>query len=163
MGKKFITVALILIGLNSYSQVDRKWIPAVKAGVGTWLDINFLVHTTIGAQVEYKSSEVFSLVGNADYAKNFATNSKATGFDQLSVSAGPRLYIQETIFFGLAVGYLRGIYNTQNIASQDYFLIHSNVGYDARKLQYSIDFKVNTGSGVIQSYIYFGVAYKFGK
>jgi hypothetical protein len=97
MGKKFITIALILIGLNSYSQEDRKWIPAIKAGVGTWLDINFLVHTTIGAQVEYKSSDMFSLVGSTDYAKNFATNSKATEFDQISVSAGPRFYIQETM------------------------------------------------------------------
>ena len=51
MGKKFITIALILIGLNSFSQENKKWIPSVRAGVGTWLDITFLVHTTIGALV----------------------------------------------------------------------------------------------------------------
>jgi len=163
MGKKFITIAFILIGLNSFSQENRKWIPAVKAGVGTWLDVRYLLHTTIGAQVEYKSSEIFSLVGNADFAKNFATNSKATSFDQLSISAGPRFYIQETIFVGLGLGYLRGFYNTQNILTQDYFLLHPYIGYDTRKFQYSVDFKVNAASGVVQSYIYFGVAYKLGK
>ena len=163
MGKKFITIAFILIGLNSFSQENRKWITAVKAGIGTWLDVRFLLHTTIGAQVEYKSSEIFSLVGNADYAKNFATNSKATSFDQLSISAGPRFYIQETIFVGMSFGYLKGFYNTQTSFTQDYFLWHPYVGLDTRKLQYSIDFKVNAASGVVQSYIYFGVAYKFGK
>jgi hypothetical protein len=163
MGKKFITIALILIGLNSFSQENKKWIPSVRAGVGTWLDITYLVHGTIGAQIEYKSTEVFSLIGNVDFARNFATSSKATEFNQLSIAAGPRFYIQETIFVGAAFGYLQGFYNTSTSFSQSYFLMHSYLGYDTRKLQYTVDFKINAATGVIQSYIYFGVAYKFGK
>jgi hypothetical protein len=163
MGKIIITIALILIGLNSFSQENKKWIPAVKVGVGTWLDITYLLHTTIGAQVEYKTSEIFSLTGNVDFAKNFATSSKATEFNQFSVSAGPRFYIQEQIFLGMALGYLKGFYNTNTSFTQDYFLWHSYAGIDTRKFQYSLDFKVNAASGVVQSYIYLGAAFKFGK
>jgi hypothetical protein len=163
MGKKIITILLLLIGLHSFSQENKKWVPSLRVGVGTWLDVRFLVHTTIGAQLEYKGSEKVSLVGNVDFAKNFATNIKANGFNQLSFAAGPRFNLNEQIFLGAGFGYLIGYYNTPTDFTQGYFLLHPYVGINTRKFQYTLDFRVNAASGVVQSYIYLGVAYKFGK
>ena len=163
MRKIFIIISLILISTYSFSQENKKWVPSVKVGAGTWLDISSLIHTEIGGQMEYKSSDIFSLIGNVDFGVNFGTNSTTTEFNQLSLSAGPRFYIQNKIFVGAAFGYLQSFYNTYTNYSSGYFLLHSYAGYNTRKFQYSVDFKVNTSAGEVQSYILLSAAFKFGK
>ena len=164
MKKLQIIAAFILISFTTLSQGKiQKWTPAVKAGVGTWLDISSLLHVEIGAQLEYRSSEIFSLTGNVDFARNFAMNSTANAFNQLSISAGPRFYIKNKIFVGAGFGYIQNFYNTYTSYSSGALLLDAYAGYNTRRIQYAVDFKVNTSLGVIDSYISLMAAFKFGK
>jgi hypothetical protein len=164
MKKTFITVALILAGLTTFSQENnRKWFPSIKVGVGTWLDVSYLLHTEIGAQVEYRSTETFSLVANADFARNFALNSTATEFNQLSIYAGPRFNIQQYLFVGAGGGYVRNFYKTNTSFSSGALLLQSYAGFNTRKFQYSVDFKANVANGEVDSYISLCMAFKIGK
>jgi len=159
MKKLPIITAFILTGLTSSSQeYIQKWTPAVKAGIGIGLDNIYLLHGEIGAQLEYRQSEIFSWVGNFDIAGNFDTYYQEYYSTQLSLSAGPRFYIKNTFFIGAGLGYIH-TFDGEPYAGM---LLNPYLGLNTRKFQFVLDVKATAANAIAESFISLMVAYKFG-
>jgi hypothetical protein len=171
--KMLIIIVFIQIGLTSSSQkIIQKWTVAIKAGAGIGLNYNPLPHVEMGAQLEYRNSEIFSWVGNTDFAKNFEMDYGDNSFSQLSISTGPRFYIKNSVFIGTGAGYSYTFFkyskdyiNGALILNEEYssgsLLLNTYLGVDTKKLQFAIDYKANIR--IDESYISLIVTYKFGK
>lgn len=160
MKKLIFATACFLLSNSIFAQEqNRKFIPSIKIGVGTWLDEPSVFNADLGIQGEYKPADRFSIYGNISFNRMFPIEEMSEGINYFTFLAGPRVYITKSIFAGFGAGYALFV---NEAFSDGVFAFNPHIGYDRPKTQWTINYNGLSEEGVIGN-LSLGVAFKLGK
>ena len=160
MKKLLFVIACFLLSNSIFAQEQtRKFIPSIKAGVGTWLDDVFVFNADLGVQGEYKPSDRFSIYGSISFNRVLPIADITDGINYFTFLAGPRVYITHSIFAGVGAGYA---FFAEEGYSYGAFAFNPHIGFDRPKTQWTINY-IGISDGYTMGNLSLGVAFKLGK
>jgi hypothetical protein len=159
MKKLLFTFACFILSTTIFAQEQiRKFTPSIKVGAGLWTDEPSVLNTEIGIQGEFKPNKRFSVYANISYNRMFEVSEVSYGINHMTFLAGPRIYINKSIFTGVGAGYLLFFYEGESEGS---FAFSPHIGFDRPKSQWTINYTAFTKEQ-ITGFISLSAAFKFG-
>lgn len=130
----------------------------MKVGAGSWTDEPSEMNVDLGLQGEYKPNNHFSVYGNISYNRMFEITEVSYGYNHMTFLAGPRVYLNKSIFTGVGAGYLMFFWEGYTEGS---FAFSPHIGFDRTKSQWTINYTATT-KYQITGFISVAAAFKFG-
>jgi len=160
--KQFILSAALMCSMFTGSSQDNtknKFSFAIRAGIGAWLEDPKLTTGQIGVQAEYRIIPALSVVLPIQYNHLFYLDGfeNETGF--IGLMAGPRAYIADKFFVGVAVGY--SFFPGYEFESGA-FMYYPHAGVDFKKTQLSLGYTNFEDAGGSPGFLDLTVAFKIG-
>ncbi len=160
--KKFTLFAALMCTLfTGFSQdsTRNKFSFAIRTGIGAWLEDPNLITGQIGVQAEYRIIPALSVFAPIQYNHLFYLD----GFDNttgyIGLMAGPRAYIANKFFVGIALGYS---FFLEDDIENGSFMYYPHVGVDFQKTQLSLGYTNFGDAGGSPGFLDLTVAFKIG-
>jgi hypothetical protein len=161
MKQLVISAACMFTLLTGYSQdsTRNKFSFAIRTGIGAWLEDPMLTTGQLGVQGEYRFTRGLSVVMPIQYNHFFYLDGFENGTGYIGLMAGPRGYIADKFFVGLAIGYSFFLESDLDSGS---FIYYPHVGMDFRKTQLSLGYTNVGDAGGDPGFLDLTVAFKIG-
>lgn len=160
--KQFIlSVAFLCTLYSGFSQdsAKNKFSFAIRTGIGAWLEDPKLTTGQIGVQAEYRIIPALSVVMPLQYNHLFYLDGFENETGYIALMAGPRAYIANKFFVGIALGY--AFFPGYDFDSGS-FIYHPHVGVDFKKTQLSLGYTNFGDAGGDPGSLDLTVAFKIG-
>jgi hypothetical protein len=161
MKQLIISAACMFTLLTGYSQdsTQNKFSFAIRTGISAWLEDPNFVTGQIGVQGEYRIIPALSVVMPIHYNHLFYLDGFENETGYLSLMAGPRAYIADKFFVGIALGYA---FFLDSDFENGAFTYNPHIGVDFRKTQLSLGYTNFGDAGGDPGFLDLTVAFKIG-
>lgn len=161
MKKLMLSAALTCTLITGFSQdsTRNKFSFAIRTGIGAWLEDPNFTTGQIGVQAEYRIIPALSVFAPIQYNHLFYLDGFENTTGYIGLMAGPRAYIANKFFVGVALGYS---FFLESDFADGSFTYHPHVGVDFRKTQLSLGYTNFGDAGGDPGFLDLTVALKIG-